>query len=482
MSKHLVSWCAGCAPTLLFLMSTSDACAQAYAQFDVGDDIQVSGPALLFEGPALPPTPAVDELTAAELQSAQPEAVPAPPPSSNPSNLASPLNGSPQDGRPRRNSQPRPTPDAATSSPATSSTGDPFASLSALTETQPSFNPADRAPQMFGDFLANGAIMAGTGTGDVLKAELPLVQRSKIADNNSPMPACRCYLAHHHFHNAIEFQRIDPTTGRTALADDYSIDRYILGYERKMFDGCWSIEIRMPLDTKFSLVRGTPTDFTMSDGQYGDLMVIFKRLLYNCDGLVLSAGAGLSIPTGSDVHGTLPEDDTQFTIRNGSYRVQPFLGFIYVPPSCHGIFYQGFAALDADLTGNDIEVTDASTGTTQRSLGNVTEQSLLYLDFAAGWWVYHNPHSNWLNAAAFVLESHYVTTVEDAEIFRAATNTAPMFGNFINRFDVINLTAGVHTEVGCNTNVRFGVALPMRDARDERFFDAELLFAINKRF
>ena len=54
--------------------------------------------------------------------------------------------------------------------------------------------------------------------------------------------------------------------------------------------------------------------------------------------------------------------------------------------------------------------------------------------------------------------------------------------NNFNRFDVLNLTAGLQAQLNTLTFVRVACVVPLGARDDQRFFDTELQLQINRRY
>jgi hypothetical protein len=84
---------------------------------------------------------------------------------------------------------------------------------------------------------------------------------------------------------------------------------------------------------------------------------------------------------------------------------------------------------------------------------------------------------------AVIGELHYTTAVQDADVL-AKTLIGPL-GNFLNRFDVLNATLGVNTQVNDNLNVSVAGVVPLRSASnlgENRYFDAEVQVTVEHRY
>jgi hypothetical protein len=145
------------------------------------------------------------------------------------------------------------------------------------------------------------------------------------------------------------------------------------------------------------------------------------------------------------------------------------------------VFYQAFAQLDIAGWGNPTEISDFRGS---REIGKINDQTLLFLDATSGVWLYRNPESR-LAGIASILELHYTTTLQDADMFATLggrSNSLLIFGNSCNQFDILNGTVGVHTVLQNGTTIRVGGVFPLQDGDDNRLFDAEVQAAVNVPF
>lgn len=286
-------------------------------------------------------------------------------------------------------------------------------------------------------------------------------RRVKIAENNKALPMDRVYFMYNHFDNAAESYGLE-VPGRT-----FSIDRYTLGVEKTFCDGLWSAEVRLPLGGGYGL---TATDFSVEGGDVGNLAIIVKLLLHSSADGALGAGLGIDVPTAGDVAGVTPYSD--YVFYNDAVHLSPWIGFLRAPGE--RLFYQGFVQVDVAANGNRAEFDGTR-------LGTVSDQTLLLADLEAGYWLYRNPRARCLNGLASILELHYTTTLEDADRISGGDGAQAMiFTNTANRVDLLNLTVGLHAELGLTT-LSIGGVFPLREDSD-RTFDAELQVFLNRRF
>jgi hypothetical protein len=342
-----------------------------------------------------------------------------------------------------------------------------------------------RTPNMFGNFFNNlgGSVIAtapgpfGTTTA---QADLPLAagcRRVKIAEDDNALPQDRVFFLYNHFQDALH---ADADLGGVGpFSRNFSVDCYTFGLEKTFFDQKSSIEVRMPLAgrTDFS----TP-DFGVSGGNVGNLAVIVKRLVYRCDTLAVSIGLGIDTPTGSDATGfaeaPLPVPKTAaFVVHNDAVHLLPYAGFVNAPSE--RFFWEGFVQVDVATNPNRVDYqNNRGPGT-----GELSEQNLLYLDLAGGYWLYRNPCGRHLTGVAGMVELHYTTALQDSDVVAAPFPPFPSlaFSNFANRVDVLDLTVGIHSELTKSALCRVGAVVPLRTG-DDRSFDSELQVQLEWRF
>jgi len=328
-------------------------------------------------------------------------------------------------------------------------------------------------PNMLGDFFNQGGQVSMTGAVNAL-ADMPLAgggRRAKIAENNKALPMDRCFFMYHHFHNALE---ADPNTLLPGLARNFSVNRYTIGLEKRFLNDCWSIDIRMPFTEDYAW---SPGKFAVAGGDIGNLSITFKRLLaVSCTGAV-AAGLMIETPTGDDA--TCRAVTTNVTLRNHAVHLSPYIGFLRAPND--RLFYQGFLQVDVPANGNRVDYVD-TTVPASGTFGNLNEQTLLHADLSAGYWLHRNCCRRGVTGLASIVEFHYTTALQNADVVPGAlAGTNFQFGNLRNRFDLVNLTAGLHAELARRTTVRVAGAFPIAEG-PERPFDAEVQVSINRRF
>jgi len=351
-----------------------------------------------------------------------------------------------------------------------------LASLFAGTGQWPSFDRLAGTPNMFGDgFQPGGRLLFNPQAPlNTARLDLPLAgasRRAKIAENNSPLVQDRVYFLYNHFQDALEEDAGQFAPGPVRRA--FSVDRYTLGFEKSLWCGLWSVEMRMPLagSTEFAT-----EGLGIAGGNTGNLAVIVKRRLFRSQTAAAAIGLGIDTPTGSDVDGRVLT--TGFVMRNEAVHLVPYFALLGSPGQC--FFYQGFLEVDIPANGNRIDYHDAQYGA--GTFGRLNEQTLLYLDLAAGYWLYRNRCASGLTGLASLVELHYTTTLQDAHSLEGRSGDALFrFVSGPTRADIVNLTVGLHAELANRTLCRVGAVFPLGWG-DNRAFDAEVQVQVERRF
>ncbi len=343
-------------------------------------------------------------------------------------------------------------------------------------------------PNMIGDFLGGGARFFGRATlSDIQNASVGIAggdRRQKISENNSPIPTDRFLFNYNHFENAL--LDIDNNSR--------NLDRFTFGVEKTFRDGLWSVDLRAPFAVGYNATQSLMEGASLSDTEFGDVSLAVKRLLIQRERLKVAAGLGVIFPTGKDwkiVDGL----GTQVLVENEAVHFQPFVGALFEPND--RLFFLAFSQVDFDGHGNTVHQRIGGTSFDQLvPIGVYQEQSLLFLDFTAGFWLYQNPCACWITGIAPVVEVHYSTSIQDTDFAVGPLGTivsedvgfgqetppgAQQRGAPGGRRDVLNLTGGLHFQMGTNSMLTVAGVAPLRNGSD-REFDAEFMVQFNRRF
>lgn len=372
----------------------------------------------------------------------------------------------------------RPTPRPALPTPPSPAPPQPqFNPFANAPPNQPLLARLSRAPDMFGDsFIPLTATISAftrntttSGSRETV-LDLPLAGGSRRFKNehSRAMPTDRVFGTYHHFQNALEATSLTPGFRST----DANVDRFTLGVEKTFADGNASIEFRMPLSVPVSL---SSQDAMYRTNAVGDLVVTLKGLLYSDESQAVALGLAINTPTGNDLHVSLPNsgnNGAELTVSNNAVHLIPFLAYQAAPTD--DFFFNSFLQIDTPANDNSIQVRNLGPNTVDHR--KLTDQTLLYLDTSFGYWMFRDPEAEFLTGLAGLLELHYTTALNSADIV-TDRNQIVTFGANSGSLDAINMTFALHTEIARSTIVRAGYVTPLRDG-NHRFFDHEFTLAV----
>lgn len=336
--------------------------------------------------------------------------------------------------------------------------------------------PESAAPYMIGDFFGGGTQLGGTALdGDTFSAGASGGDRRfKIVENNSPLPTDRVFFNYHFFANPLV-----NVAGRSV-----DLHRYTFGLEKTFLDGQCSAELRVPFSSGYNSDQSLEDGASLSGTEFGDLSLAFKGVLLRLECLLVSAGLGVTFPTGSDWRLLDPDGQPRLVLENEAVHLQPFLG-AWLQPNDR-LFVLFFTQADFDTSGNTVRGIDSYPGPASREAGVLQDQALLFADIAAGYWIYRDSSRHVLTGIAPVIELHYSTTMQQADavvdqVSGLTLGADPAQGVGFGYRDFLNLTGGVHFELGALSRLTVAGVVPLRSAGD-RDYDAELALQFNRRF
>lgn len=348
---------------------------------------------------------------------------------------------------------------------------------------QPQFNPfanqqanrpylarMSRAPDMFGDSFGSLTVNTQvTATAAIqTTTDLPIAGGSRQFKNehSRALPTDRVFGLYHHFDDALQ----SSSPNGAFATRSANLDRFTAGVEKTFFEGNASVELRMPLSVPVTL-SSPGSNYRMES--VGDFVVTFKGLLYADDSQAVALGLAVNTPTGSDLTVNLPTGGvSDFTLKNDAVHLIPFLAYQAAPTE--DFFFNGFLQFDTPTNSNTVRVRDSATTSVEDVA--VKTQTLMFVDASFGYWLFRDPDADFLTGLASVLELHYTTALNDADFVQDSKRIVT-FGAGNNRFDVINLTAGLQANIAESTTVRVGYVTPLRGG-DNRFFDHEITVAV----
>jgi hypothetical protein len=311
------------------------------------------------------------------------------------------------------------------------------------------------APNMIGDWLAPTFVTVGhTGFSDCVSSPSGGFGRFKMADDTSPLPQDRVLTDNSYYGGAF--------CANGAGADvRLGVEGFEAGFEKTFLSGAASIEVRAPISNDDTL--GT---------RFGDLGIALKGLLVSRSDLAICAGMSMNVPTAPNVVDTGLEGGAgAVTIENQSVHLLPFVGALWMP-SCR-FFAQGYIQVDVDASGNEVL---AGTPGAVTSIGRLYDPTFLYVDLGAGYWLRRGDCSKLITGIACMGEIHINESLGSGGTISDGSVVVPPYN-----YSFVDLTTGVHLDVGQQCNVTVGYVAPVTGgpARD---FNGEFRAFCNYRF
>jgi len=334
-------------------------------------------------------------------------------------------------------------------------------------------------PEMFGDYrraTPTLVITPATGALPGLTTEVPVaaaISGLRAAENNHALPGNREWVAYNYFAQAFDTSTaaaagLPPTTGSESL------HRTVVAIERVIDAGQTSIEVRMPFGSAFGArgvagAGGGATAFAVEGHSIGNLNLLLKRLIYARPDSAFSAGIGLELPTGS--RGDIAFGALSATLDSRAAHLVPYLAYTQ---KYNRWFGHLFTQLDIATGGDPLRASlDMATPV---AAGSVDQPVLLGIDAGVGYWLLQ-PAGDQGSGLALVSELHSTTGLSGADSFTAVGALGTFAINTPDpAYDLLNLTSGVHAELGGGWSLRTAGVFPLRR---ERVFDAEFVLQIN---
>jgi hypothetical protein len=284
------------------------------------------------------------------------------------------------------------------------------------------------------------------------------VRRVKISENNSPLPQCRVFFNYNFFNDVY-----------AGIGD---VNRYTAGAEWAFNDKCSSLEVRAPFA---STIDSTQTVGAIGHGtEFGNVTLTYKQVWRQSECAVITYGLGVAIPTSRDARLLLPSGQEALHVDSEAVHLLPYVALLN--RTTERLFWQSFIQLDFDCNGNPVHAGLPGPGLDR--IGVIQDSALLFIDFGMGYTFYENECAQALTAAAALLELHYSTTLQDADTVQG---NGFVVRDFDNRFDVLNLTAGVNFMLQHGASIRPAMVVPLRTGND-RQFDYEAVVQANWSF
>jgi hypothetical protein len=277
-------------------------------------------------------------------------------------------------------------------------------------------------PLMLGDMAPlYGAQRFGAGGGGSPSAiQFPWARGYKMADNQSPRPQDRVFVAFNFFDNLAQ------AAGSTL--HDVKVYREFFGLEKTFFDQKFSLGLRMPLNTITAQGAGGGTSTAV-----GDLTTFVKGILWENreTGSLLSAGFAVTADNGPSKFA-----GASFAKSLPATSLQPFFAGIV---NFDRWYLQGFTGINVPTDPRVV--------------------TMYYNDLGVGYYLFrsHDPNS-FIRAIAPTLEAHINTPLNHR-------TTSAFIGGPPGVPDVVDLTFGVGVALQGNAILSAGVVNPVSGPR-----------------
>lgn len=319
-----------------------------------------------------------------------------------------------------------------------------------------------RTPNSMGEFLRPSLATGFAVPGGTSLSGNPGEQtgRLKLTDNNNPFPQDRVFFDYSFYNHT----RLAPNGA--------DVNRFTPGIEKTFLDGDMSFEVRTPMAVTTSSAFN-PTSADLSNGEFGNIGLAIKALLYQDNCFAFTAGLGIQLPTADDNTVVDGAGNVAVLVENESVHLLPYIAFLRERGD---FFSQFYVQIDTPVGGNQVRSTN-TIGGTLTSVGDFEDQTFLYVDYLLGAWLLRDRSTG--NGLAVSTEVHYSSTIDSAQ-----TRTAPSFlGTFVaapinNDIDLVNMTFGAHVSIG-DTIGSVGYGVPITD---DRSFEGELRVILNRFF
>ena len=233
-----------------------------------------------------------------------------------------------------------------------------------------------------------------------------------------------------------------------------------------------SLELRVPFASTLNSDQHA-NGVDLGNTEFGNLGLIFKRILHSTERTAWVAGLGMTFPTADDARLLLNDGTPILQIHNDAVHLMPFLG-VYATSYNRRFFVQSFLQVDVGVNENSARG-DIVGSANLPTIGRLYDQTQLFADIELGYWLYRNWDAPRLTGVVPILELHYETSLQDAD---QVQGNGIGVTSLTNRYDHLNLTAGGHFVCGERSTITPALVVPLRSG-DDRQFDAELQVQMN---
>jgi hypothetical protein len=353
------------------------------------------------------------------------------------------------------------------------------AASSTATRRESTSSRLAQAPEMFGDSATLIGLSGTNSQFGEITAELGQITTSaqfpvgsfglKVSDNNSPLPRDRVYYRFSNYQDLIKVQSqaVSASTNQTFVTPK-SLPVHTVGLEKTFFDGMTSVEVRVPFSERVLVDELYATDngdflnaASFATAGEGNVSVITKAVLGDSDDLLWTGGMAIESPTGRDSAFDFPEISGEYL--NKAVFIYPYLAALWTPDD--RCFHQAFLGINVPVSSDELLLYDPTQfDQVELSRTDVDLPTLLSVDWSSGYWLCRNRDSC-VTDLALIGEVHYTTSLGTPD----GTST-PFAAAGASSVDLVNLTGGVHVQLGPKMSLRVSGVVPVAD----RPFDNEL--------
>jgi hypothetical protein len=288
----------------------------------------------------------------------------------------------------------------------------------------------------------------------------------KFAENGSPLPRDRFYVNYSYFDDV------------NLIPGKLDVRRLTPGFEKTLFDGAMSLELRAPMattlnsTTPFDAVGLAVSGYDTTNYELGNLTGFFKALLYQNEVWAISTGVGVALPTADDQKVLNDDGSGQLfnRIENEAVHLLPFIGAVVTPTD--RLFMQAVLQFDAGLNGNTVYGFD---GNDLVKEGVLDDPNYVFVTLSGGYWIYEAADpSSAISRVALIGEMHFNNTLNSTDSVEGAT------GTFSQSVDIqtINAVFGTNVLIDQNKSLMLGYVAPIGGGND-RAFDGEFRAIFN---
>jgi len=355
-------------------------------------------------------------------------------------------------------------------------------------------------PDMFGDLMLRGGQITATETltgipnpGVSTTAGIPGpggLRGTLVGENNRALPTDRIYFNYNQYRKPVHQTTLVDGTQPAGYADSSALQKYMLGFERTLFDGRSSLEARLPFfesqNINIPATIASPHANVASDGsEVGNLTLIFKHIFRESCTTVYSLGLAMELPTGNDA--SLDVGGTRYEFENEAVYLSPFLAVMYAPNQC--FFANSFLQVTTPTSGNTLGFVALDGTGDVGEFGSYNDQTLIHMNLSLGRWIHRNPHSEFITGLATLAELHYTGTLQGADTVNGFRDVAGPFPEVAevtltprtSDFHVVNAVLGLQFQIRQTTLLRVAGVAPLTDSGN-RLFNSELSVQLGRRF